>query len=166
MTFLSYTSANDIRAALGVDDDELTDATISSQTYEDTVSLSLARAFPDADPEATYTVCSGASTPTKNQKLYCSAFRRFVTLAFAEAFIPALPMMAPKATGDNKVTVERFANNPYEATIRGIRDGMATAVLDLGTMLQKINASSTDVVVARPYFSVVSPNRDMVTDTQ
>lgn len=166
MAFIAYTSANDIRAVLGVDDDELTDATISAQSYDDKVTLSLARAYPDSDPEATYATCSSASSPTRDQKLYCSAFRQFVLMSFAEAFIPSLPLMAPKSVGDNKVSVERFAGNPFESTIRSIRDGVATATLDLTTMLQKINSSSSEVVVSRPYFSTPAPTRNMVTDTQ
>lgn len=167
MTISTYTTPANIRSVLGVDDDELPDATVLLAVYEDALTLALTTVYqqdPSQDVEALYTTASVGTT--KQEKLFCAALRQFVTYYVASRLCSSLPLFTTQAVGDSKDSMERFATNPYRDTITSVKTNLNESRGNLVTLMGALLASSTPVVVSRPYFSVVAPDRDMVTDTQ
>ena len=123
MSLLNYTTYDDIRAALGVTDEELEDDVLGLQIYEDHLSFELRDIHPDLDTLHT----SLESTPvlTSAQERFMAACRGFSTYAVARALTSTLPMFGPKSIEDGKARMERFAD-PYKATIEAVNKAYTT----------------------------------------
>lgn len=112
-----FTTYAEIRAALGVSDEELSDVTLALPLYEealradlDDISLTLI---------STYTTVKAEVTPTDAQSRLLSAVHLFATYSVAKHLTAALPLFSPKSVEDGKARVERF-NDPYKKTIESI----------------------------------------------
>lgn len=123
MSLLNYTTYDDIRAALGVSDEELEDGVLGLQLYEDHLSFELS----DVHPDLAALHISLESTPvlTSAQERFMAACRGFATYAVARSLTSTLPMFGPKSIEDGKARMERFAD-PYKATIEAVNKSYAT----------------------------------------
>ena len=158
MAVLTYTTYADIRAALGVSDEDLEDSTLGLNLYAnyltqemEDVSLTL---------ESTFTTAAAVVTPSAEQTRFLTATRLFATFAVAKQLTAALPLFSAKQISDGKATMQRF-DNPYRDTIKNVleqydrtRNRLISALSALGT--------STTASVTKSYFSVVSPDTDPI----
>jgi hypothetical protein len=156
MTLEDYISFDDVRAALGVSDDEITDATLSLDLYAfnlvaelEGISLTLTADYA-AQKE------TSPSGWTEDQTRFHQSVRIFSAYAVAKQATTALPLFSPKEQTDGKAAVVRFAQNPYKDTINGVLMAYDAARARLVSAYGAIT-SLTPVTVSRPYFSVASP---------
>lgn len=123
MSLLNYTTYDDIRAALGVSDEELGDDVLSLQLYEDSLRFELDDVHPDL--AALHTTLESTPVLTLAQERFMAACRGFSTYVVARALTSTLPMFGPKSIEDGKARMERFAD-PYKATIEAVNKSYAT----------------------------------------
>lgn len=114
-----YTSFDEVRSVLGVEDDELDDSTLSLGVYYN----HLLEMFEDINPTLVQLYDEVDGTPVKSplQERFLRLVQTFATYAVAKQLTPSLPMFAPRSIGDGKATMSRFLD-PYKDTIRGIEE--------------------------------------------
>jgi len=156
-----YTTYNDIRAVLGVSEDDLTDTTLALQIYEDYLTQELEDI--DITLPDTYTTTAALATPTAAETRFVKACNLFATFSVAKTLTAALPLFAAKQITDGKAQVSRF-DNPYKDAIKSINEQYETLKTRLIAALGAIGTTTTAATVQR-YFAVISPSVDPVTGT-
>lgn len=154
-----FTGYADVRAALGVSEDDLEDTTLGLNLYADMLEVE----FEDVSATfmATYETAKAASTPTEAQVRFLTATRLFATYAIAKHCCDSLPLFAAKQVTDSKASVQRF-DSPYRDTVKSVLDQYGRLRNRLVTALSALSEPTT-VSVAKTYFSVVSPATDPIT---
>ena len=89
-----YTTYNDIRAVLGVSEDDLTDATLALQTYDDYLTQELEDI--DIDLPDTYATTLALSAPTSAETRFVKACSLFVIFFVAKTLIVVFFLFAAK----------------------------------------------------------------------
>lgn len=163
MALLTYTTYDDIRAALGVSSDEIEDATLSLALYE----LNLTSEFEDIDLslESTYATVSALTSRTDVQERFLQATRLFSTYAVAYQATTSLPLFSPKDITDGKAAFSRYADSPYKEVIKRVEQMHGKYKSRLEQALAANNAVSAPSIAYRPYLSVGVPTSDPVTGT-
>lgn len=117
MALTSYCEPDEVRAALGVNDLELSDAVLNLPVYEiglvrelNKVSVSLPVAFSLVSAIA-------EETRTDVAQALIDATRLFSVYASARQVGVSLGIMAPKDVGDGKAATARFSDSPYRDTL-------------------------------------------------
>ena len=154
-----FTSYADVRAALGVSEDDLEDGTLELDLYADMLEVE----FEDVSATflTTYAAAQSVDTPTEAQARFLKATRLFATYAIAKHCCASLPLFAAKDVTDSKATVTRF-DSPYRDTVKSVLDQYGRLRNRLATALAAL-AAPTTLSVAKTYFSVVSPATDPIT---
>jgi hypothetical protein len=154
-----YTTYNDVRAALGVSEEDIPDEVLSLNLYGDTltqefeeISLTL---------ESTYISTIALPTPTDIEVRFISACSLFAAYSVAKQLTAAMPLFAAKQVTDGKAQVSRF-DNPYKDVIAQVTAQYEKARSRLVAAYGLI-VSVTTVVAPKVYFGVVSPSVDPVT---
>lgn len=161
MKVSDFTSYDDIRAALGVSDEELSDETLSLPVYEQALLVE----FDDIDLTLADTLIAAldSETPNDAQKRFIRAGQLFATYAVAQQLTSSLPLFAPKSLGDGKANMSRFADSPYRDTVRKICAMFDKYKVHLSDALQKLN-SGTYVATPRNLFAISGLDTDPVTN--
>lgn len=157
-----YTSYDEVRAVLGVSNDEIDDATLGLGVY----SLNLLAEFEDiaeALPEDFAVVDAlEAATRTENQRKFWNAAQLFAPYAVGKQLATSLPLFAPKSITDGKSGFTRFSDSPFktaiESCLKQYSANRQRLVEAYGTF-----KNTSSILSARPYFSVVSLATDPVT---
>jgi hypothetical protein len=135
MALTTYCELDEVRAALGVNDNELSDAVLNLPVYEiglvrdlNKVSTSLPVAF---------STCSNVAEEdrTDPQQALVDATRLFCVYAVAKQVGVSLGSIVPKDIGDGKATLSRFSDSPYKDVLSRI-DAMYAAVR--GSLLESL----------------------------
>ena len=163
MALLTYTTYDDIRAALGVSSDEIEDATLSLSLYE----LNLISELEDVDVDlvSDYATVAALSSRTAVQDRFLQATRLFATYVVAYQATTSLPLFSPKDISDGKATVSRYADSPYKEVIKRVEQLYGKYKARLEAAVAANNAESAPSITSRPYFSVSVPDSDPVTGT-
>ncbi len=150
-------SYDDVRALLGVPDDELYDETLALTLYKDHLTLVLSK-------EGTYP--SGGSSQTlqeifdgltNSDKMY-SAIRRYSTYAVADCVAGALPMIGVKTKTDGKSNITRHsAESVYQDTVKSIKIGLSGALKIIQDYLEE--DAEEGILI-----SAVPPTTDIITE--
>lgn len=156
-----YTTYDDIRAALGVSDEELEDATLALRLYADHLDADLDDI--SYDLRSTFQTTLQKTVKTDIENRFLQATRMFAVYSVSKALTTSLPMFSPKSVEDGKARVDRF-NDPYKKTITEVgaqyerwRNRLLLAYQELG----QVGATKT----TRSYMSVVTPSSDPITGT-
>lgn len=158
----TYTTYDDIRAVLGVTTDELSDATLALQLYDD----GLKADFEDVSLNllTTFATVSAATPPlTAEQGRFLERMRLFATFSVAQQLLTSLPLFSPKTIGDGKAVMERHAD-PLRETVKRVTSGYERWRGKLEQALAAVGTATT-ATTPRVYFSVVSPVSDPITGT-
>lgn len=162
MSMIDYISFDDVRAALGVSSDEITDTTLSLDLYAfnlvselEGISLTLMTDYA-TQKETTPDTWSAIQTR------FHQAVRMFSAYAVAKQATVSLPMFAPKEQTDGKASLVRFAQDPYKATIAQVSQQYDVTKARLEAAYGAINSAGTPVASTRPYFVVSTPTYDPV----
>jgi hypothetical protein len=163
VALLTYTTYDDIRAALGVSSDEIEDATLSLSLYE----LNLTAELEDVDLllESEYATVAALSSRTTVQDRFLQAARLFATYAVAYQATTSLPLFSPKDISDGKATVSRYADSPYKEVNKKVEQLYGKYRAKLEAAFAASTAGSAPSITARPYLSVAVPDSDPVTGT-
>ena len=153
-----YTSYSDIRAALGVDEDDISDETLGLPIYDDLLTQDLEDV--DLTVVDTYTTTTAISSPTAAETRFLRACKLFATFSVARQLTSSLPLFAAKQMTDGKAQIQRF-DNPYQETIKKVNEQYGLARSRLVTTLLAIGTTADTVV--KTYFGVASPSTDPVT---
>ncbi len=160
MSITTYTTFDEVRAALGLDDEELTDSTLGLQIYDDQLNMDFASFSGDIPTK--FQEVSAETTKTNQQKLFISAVRLFATYSVARQVGTALPMLAPKEISDGKALVTRFTSDPYRKTLMMVEDSYNKYRGYVESSFSTLS-SSTVVQVPIRYFGSVGLSVDPVT---
>ena len=156
---LNYTTYDEIRAILGVSSDDLEDATLDLQIYDNYLTMELEDVninIPDAFSTA-YT----APSPTAAQLRFLQATSMFAAFAIARQLTTSLPLFAAKQETDSKASGTRF-DNAYKDTIASVQK-------EYGRMRNRLIqcydavASTETTKVTRTFFGIVKPSSDPIT---
>ena len=116
MSLFTYTTYDEVRAVLGVSDEELADVTLELPLYEQQLVLELESVY-DSLPSMYIAIrtLDPASRTTKEQKLF-DIVQVFSAYATGKILLVSAPRFAPKRITDGRAEVERVAD-PF-ATLR------------------------------------------------
>lgn len=159
MSLSNYTTADDIRGALGVSTDDLEDDVVLLQLYEDHLSADLDAISFELD--GLHATLEGKALLTSVEERFMRYARLFATYSVARALTVTLPMFGPKSIEDGKARVERFAD-PYKDTIKSVAaeyDRWRKALQEAYLALGQVGTTST----RRPYVLGVAPAVNPIT---
>lgn len=157
----TYTTNADVRAVLGVSDDDLDDQTLSLALYSDYLDQELediALTLP-----ATYAATKAITTPTDIETRFLKACSLFATFSVAKQLTASLPLFAAKDVTDGKAALGRF-DSPFAGVIKSVNEQYEKQRARLVATLTAMGTTST-ASVARVYMAVASPSSDPVTGT-
>jgi hypothetical protein len=163
MLITDYTTYDEIRATLGVSDEELEDETLALNLYNDALLVELegvSLTLPD-----TYELKRVLATPTAAETRFLAASRLFATYAVAKQLTGSLPLFSPKDISDGKASTARYTADPYKAVIAAINQQYDRFKKRLQEAFATMNATTASVSVAKSYFGIVSPTSDTVIGT-
>lgn len=162
MPLTDYTSFQEVRAALGVEDDELSDDTLSLPMYETKLGISLDQI--DSTLQAAFLVIAAkvATTRTTPETLVFDRTRLFATYAVAIACIPSIGLRAMKGESDEKADYSRFSGTNLQDLANGLAADFEGISLGLQKAYAAFNASTVTKVV-RVFIAGSSPSSDPVT---
>lgn len=162
MDLTDYTSFDDIRAALGVSVDEISDATLSLDLFVfnlvselEGIDLGL---IPYFEP---LTLIDIDGAPAGDRRFF-QATKLFATYAVAKQACASMPMFGPKEQTDGKASLVRFSQDPYKVTTERVAQQYEAAKVRLETAYAATQNAGAPVISDRPYLSVVSPDYDPV----
>jgi hypothetical protein len=154
-----YTSFAEVRAILGVSEDEVEDATLGLPVYATNleaelrdVSLSL---------PTSYQAVRAKIVRTPEEDWFFRITQQFAAHVVAKQCLTALPMAAPREMSDGKASMSRFADSPYRDTIRRVESDLETNRTRLKAALDAVNASAT--IITRQVYFARSSSVDPVT---
>lgn len=162
MILTDYTTYNEIRAALGVSDDELDDATLALNVY----SAGLEEDLFDVSPSmiSTFTEINEKDEGDRSDKerRVLSLTRLFATYSVAKQLGTALPMFSPKSMSDGKASMSRFSGEPYKDVLKGLSEQYDLFRGRLVKALEDLS-SSVGIVTDRTMIRIAVPAFDPVT---
>ncbi len=121
---LNYTSYDEIRAVLGVSDEEIEDVTLALPIYAQKLGFELEDI--SATLETTYETARTAPTPTTAQTKLLNSVQVFSAYALAKHLLGSASLFAPRRIGDGRAETERVTD-PFET----LRDDVESAYLSL-----------------------------------
>lgn len=117
MLITDVTTYDEVRSALGVSQDELTDETLALPFYAAALEAELEEI--DEDLLADYIIVEAIpeGTRTTAEARFVKAMTLFAPYAVAVQLTSSLPLFAPKAISDGKATLTRHSESPHKLTI-------------------------------------------------
>lgn len=160
MNLLDFTSYDDIRAALGVSDEELVDATLALDLYSTNLEMELEDINLNLVTEYDAVSAISVLARTTAQTRFYNLASLFATYAVARQLGGALPMFSPKDITDGKAATARFAN-PYKDTLKAIETQYGYAKGKLQDAYSALSAV-TRASVTPVFMGISSPAYDPV----
>lgn len=142
MDILTYTSYEDVRAALGVSDEELDDGTLSLQLYANNLLLEMRTASVTLKSKIDEVSAIDEASRTDEQSTFMTAAHLFSTYAVAKHLCSTLPLFAPQEVGDGKASIARFSN-PYKEVLKAVPNLFGTYKDMVLEALADLSVSST-----------------------
>ena len=146
ITLIDYTSYDEIRAVLGVSDEELEDSTLSLPMYLTTLTLGLGDI--DTTLETQYLTLKAATTLTPKEQKLLDVVSVFSAYAVAQHLLTSMPLFAPKRITDGRAETDRVTD-PFKDVRLGVNHTYASLKARLSELLE-IPVAST-----RIYFGAV-----------
>ncbi len=112
MALTDYTTYDEVRAVLGVAEEELEDVTLALPIYETLLEEDLADLSPNM--EANYTAVKGLPTPSPNETRFLRLISAWSAYRVAIHLLSPLAMFGPKVIESDKDKEERI-QDPYAA---------------------------------------------------
>ena len=117
-----YTTYDDIRAAIGVAEEEIPDVVLALRNYEMVLQFELVDLLPKAVPtlDAYFlTLVVSTHTATPDELRFIQMLQVFSAYVVARHLLLVLPMFAPVTVKDSKTELVR-TTDPYSATKAGV----------------------------------------------
>lgn len=159
MALTLYCEFDEVRAALGVNALELSDAALALPVYEIGLVRELAKVSTSL-PAAFSGVCNISETArTPLQRALHDAVHMFSVYTVAKQAGAALPLLAPKDIGDGKATLSRFASEPYKAVLQNVEVLVKEARETLEEALAALEGTVDTDPISRPARSFMASSR-------
>ena len=145
-----FASYDEIRAVLGVSDEELEDGTLALPMYLKLLQME----FSDMEPtlEVQYLAAKGSASPTAEEQKLVDVVSVFSAYAISKNLLTSMPLFAPKRITDGRAETDRVTD-PFE----GVREGVNSTYQSLKArvLIALSNAGTpTTVATQRTYFAV------------
>lgn len=156
-----YTTFDDVRAALGVDDKDLPDSVLSLDIY----SAGLTQDLEDIDVDLpdTYLSVSAVGAPTAAQTRFVTCCSMFAAYAVASRLTATMPLFAPQQESDGKAQAGRF-DGAYKDVVNVVVGQCEEARTRLLNAYNSLFLTEKKTV-AKSYFSIINPSSDPVAGT-
>ena len=150
MALTTYCELDEVRAALGVSDVELSDAVLSLPVYEIGLARELTRVSVSLPVAFSTALAVAEGTRTAAQQALIDATHLFAVYAVARQVGVSLGAMAPKDIGDGKATMSRFSDSPYKDVLDRVDALYGSVRLSLIDALSAVIGSSTSTSSLTP----------------
>ena len=160
MALISYTSADEVRATLGISSKELDDATVALNTYETQLLTELDEISTGLNADYLTTSAISPGSRTAAQQRFVVLTQLFSTYSVSKALMSSQAMFSPKRITDGKAEVERFSD-AYKFIREGLEINYANIKVKLALAYVAFGGIAV-IVPARVYFQV-SAGTDPVT---
>jgi hypothetical protein len=164
MNLTDYTSYDEIRAVLGVSDEEIENATLALPMYASELEMTLSDISEDV--LTTYTTIAAIAENARSvlQQRYYNVVRLFSSYAVGKSLLTSMPMFGFKQVGDGKAETERF--DKWEDVKAGVEAGYANMLARLKTLLQQLEPGyAPPAPVVRNFIVAAGLASDPVTST-
>jgi hypothetical protein len=141
MNLSTVTSYAEVRAILGVSEEELEDTELDTPAWSTEVLFKVLDISPVAMPTYETVTALPVADRTELQQRFFLVYRLFCAYSFAEVLFNSLPMFAFRQVTDGKAEATRFES--LETVGRGIASGTNTARLRLRQILTAMGLEST-----------------------
>jgi len=158
----TYTTYDEIRAILGVTNEELEDSTLELDMYSLALMMELLEI--DEGIETLFEVKDALQTPETLDNNFLRSIRLFSAYSVARQLCASLPMFGPKQITDSKSSITRFSTDPYKETVREIKEAEEKYRKRLIEAIKALNASTVDPV-SSIFILGIQPSRDPITGT-
>lgn len=167
MNILEYTTYAEVRAALGVSEEEMEDTTLELPLYANTLEVDLEDINVNVPiAYATAKAAIEAGTATLDQQRFVKAANLFATYAVAKQCTVSLRLFSPEQITDGKAMIRRpQADAPYQKTIDSVLREYSRFRTRLSDLFQVVNSSSGAGAVTKTVFVVSSPSSDPILGT-
>ena len=145
-----FASYDEIRAVLGVSDEELENGTLALPMYLKLLQME----FGDMEPtlEVQYLAAKSSASPTAEEQKLVDVVSVFSAYAISKNLLTSMPLFAPKRITDGRAETDRVTD-PFE----GVREGVNSTYQTLkARVLIALSNTGTPTTVAtqRAYFAV------------
>ena len=131
MPITNYATYDEIRAVLGVSDEELEDATLALPMYEKLLNMELLDISEDLP--TLYASITANPAATAQEKKLLDVVSVFSAFAISKHLLTSLPLFAPKRITDGRAETDRVTD-PFE----DVRQGVNSMYSTLKTRIQKL----------------------------
>jgi hypothetical protein len=149
MPITDYVTYDEIRAVLGVSDEELEDLTLGLPIYEKILSFELGDISPNL--ESLYASISASSSPTATESKLLDVVSVFSAYAISKYLLTSIPLFAPKTITDGRAQTDRVTD-PFSTVRDGVNFTYGTLKGRIQTLLLAIEGVSSQPA-ARVYSS-------------
>ena len=166
MPLTSYTSYDEVRAALGVTDEELEDVTLALPLYEDVLEVELEDINIGLASQFAVVVAKDPLTLTALESKFLQSVRLFSTYAVAKHLTTSLPLFSPEEITDSKASLKRSGSEtPYARVTDSVVQQYNRFRKRLAEAYGAVVSSASATYTPKRYFAVVSPSSDPLTGT-
>lgn len=165
MSVLTYIpSFEDVRALLGVEDEELPDSRIGLKVFFWSLEEALGNIHVDLKQEYLDIVQIATASRSAAQARLFSTVQTYAAYHVAFDLCNALPQFSPKTISDGKAFVQRHADSPYKVTIDSLSKGLARALANLVEAYASVGGPTVTPATSKTILWVSSPSVDVVTN--
>lgn len=163
MELSDYTTYADVRASLGVTEQEISDVTLALAIYEDNLKIEMEDV--GVDFTADYDALLTTTPSTKAEERMLRVGRLFCTYVVANHLLSSLPLFSPKEVTDGKASFSRYADGPYQETIKQVRARYARYEAAVGEAYAALKTVSAVSRVRPTYMAAAGLATDPITGT-
>lgn len=156
MALTPYCENSEVRAALGVSDTELEDATLNLPIYSIGLKMGLEK-ISRSLPASFFAISQVAETERTDKQIRLYDSVRLYSIYFvAKQAGGALGLISIKSLTDNKANFSRFSDAPYRDVLDNIEEALADA---RAALLDALTEMGDTPVVTTPFTGLVVVNR-------
>lgn len=156
-----FTTCDEIRAVLGVSDEEIEDSTLLLPMYSTVLELALAEV--NTDLEVLYLAAKASATPSDGEKKLVDVVSVFSAYAIANHLLTSMPLFAPQRITDGRAEVGRVSD-PFEGVREGVTSYLQLLKGRLNKLLELLGQTVTPGIV-RTYIGISKLAVNPVTNT-
>lgn len=161
-----FTTNDEVRAACGATEQELTDETLDLPLYEANLRLELGVVGTTlaADFEAVDIV--GVEVRTSAQVNFHAAVQLFSPYAVTAQLEQSLPLLVAKSVTDGKAGMSRFSESPFKDALNAAKKNYERFRQNLQKKYAIYKSATAPIIVGVPtLFAIASPDGDPVIGT-
>ena len=160
MELADFTTYDEVRAMLGVSDEDISDATLALPVYIQSLQLDLETEY--VDLASTYLDYKDLAAPTANEQKLVNLVQVFSAYATSKSLLASSTLFAPKQITDGRASLIRFdassdLRDDIDKALVAIRRRLKLLLIALGLIAE-------EVVTTRNYFGVAGLAVDPITN--